>query len=53
MDFIAIIENKLGIEAKKEFIEAQSGDVNIAFADTQKAHGLFGYKGKTDVSVGL
>lgn len=44
MDFISEIESALGIEAKKEFLPMQSGDVYQTNADTTKLETEIGYK---------
>jgi UDP-glucuronate 4-epimerase len=53
MDFITAIENKLGIEAKKEFLPLQPGDVLETFADTMPLQQEFNYKPKTNITVGI
>jgi len=53
MDFITTIEEILGVEAKKEFIEAQKGDVNLTYADTSKIKKLCGYESKTSIKDGM
>lgn len=44
MDFIQEIEQALGIEAKKEFLPMQAGDVYQTYADTTKLEAEVGYK---------
>ena len=44
MDFISEIEQALGIEAKKEFLPMQPGDVYQTNADTTKLETEIGYK---------
>ena len=53
MDFIKAIENNLGIEAKKEFIEMQPGDVPITSSDTSSLEDWIGYKPNTSVNDGI
>lgn len=53
MDFITTIEDILGIKAKKEFIDAQKGDVNLTYADTTKLKNLTGYEPKTSIEEGM
>ena len=44
MDFISEIEQALGVEAKKEFLPMQPGDVYQTNADTTKLEAEIGYK---------
>ena len=44
MDFISEIEQALGLEAKKEFLPMQPGDVYQTNADTAKLEAEIGYK---------
>ena len=44
MDFISEIEQALGVEAKKEFLPMQPGDVYQTNADTSKLEEEIGYK---------
>ena len=44
MDFISEIEQALGVEAKKEFLPMQPGDVYQTNADTSKLEAEIGYK---------
>lgn len=53
MDFISTIEEILGIEAQKEFVEAQKGDVNLTYADISKLQNLSGYSPNTSVKDGM
>ena len=53
MDFIKAIENNLGIDAKKEFIEMQPGDVPITSSDTSSLEDWIGYKPNTSVHDGI
>ena len=53
MDFIKAIENNLGVEAKKEFIEMQPGDVPITSSDTSSLEDWIGYKPNTSVNDGI
>ncbi len=53
MEFIKAIENNLGIEAKKEFIEMQPGDVPITSSDTSSLADWIGYKPSTSVNDGI
>ena len=51
--FIDIIENELGVEAKKEFLPMQPGDVIETYADISRTKKDFGYSPKTNVEVGI
>ncbi len=53
MDFISILENKLGKEANKKFLPMQSGDVYSTFADISKLSELVGYRPITSIEDGL
>ena len=53
MDYIAAIENALGIEAKKVFAELQPGDVPDTFADVSDLIEEFSYKPDTSVTNGV
>ena len=53
MEFIGCIENELGIEAKKNFMPMQPGDVYTTYADTQALFDVVGYKPKTSVADGV
>ncbi|EMB3084182.1 TPA: NAD-dependent epimerase [Providencia rettgeri] len=53
MDFIQTIEEELGIEARKNFREMQSGDVYKTFADTQDLFDAINYKPETSTKEGV
>lgn len=53
MDFIESIESELGISAKKNFREMQSGDVYKTYADTSDLFSVTGYKAKVCVKDGV
>ena len=53
MDFIHTLEKCLGIEAKKEFLSMQPGDVYQTFADVDDLIHDFGFKPKTSIQEGL
>lgn len=53
MDFIAAIEEATGIQAKKNFMEMQPGDVPATWADATLLKSLTGYAPKTDVRTGV
>jgi UDP-glucuronate 4-epimerase len=52
-DFISTIESVLGVEAKKEYRDAQPGDVSHTHADIRKAHALFGYQPSVGIVEGM
>ena len=51
--FIRILENELGIKAKKVLEEMQLGDVKKTFADTSLIESLINYKPRTDLKAGI
>ncbi|MGR5000255.1 NAD-dependent epimerase [Vibrio celticus] len=53
MSFVKAIEDELGIEAKKNFREMQSGDVYQTYADTQDLFAATGYTPKITVKEGV
>ncbi len=53
MDFIEAIETKLGIEAKKEMLPMQPGDVPMTWADTSDLQANVGYRPDTPIKVGI
>ncbi|MEO1263217.1 MAG: NAD-dependent epimerase [Bacteroidota bacterium] len=53
MAFINAIEDELGIEAKKEFLPMQPGDVETTYADVSDLMNDFGYLPKTSVQEGI
>ena len=53
MDFVAAIENELGIEAKKNFREMQPGDVYQTYAEVEDLFAATGYKSKVSVKEGV
>ena len=53
MDFIAVLEKSLGMEAKKEFLPMQPGDVPTTYADTSALEADFGFKPSTSLREGL
>lgn len=53
MDFINEIEMALGVEAKKEFLPMQAGDVYQTYADTTKLETEVGYKPSTTLHEGI
>lgn len=53
MDFISTLENALGVEAKKNFLPMQPGDVYQTYADTSKLEQDMGYKPSVQLRDGL
>ena len=49
MDFIKALEEKLGINAKKEFLGMQPGDVSSTSADTSSLEDWTGFKPNTSI----
>ncbi|MDP3387818.1 MAG: NAD-dependent epimerase [Eubacteriales bacterium] len=53
MRFINILESILGIEARKDYLEMQPGDVLSTCADTADLEDDIGFKPTTDIETGL
>jgi UDP-glucuronate 4-epimerase len=53
MDFIKEIEDKLGIEAKKNFMDMQDGDVQSTYADVKTLIDDMNYKPDTSIKNGV
>jgi UDP-glucuronate 4-epimerase len=53
MDFIEAIETKLGIQAKKELLPMQPGDVPMTWADTGDLERDLGYRPNTPIEEGV
>lgn len=53
MNFIEQIEANTSCILKKDFVEAQKGDVAQTYADTTKLFNLTGYKPKTSLETGI
>src|SRR5699024_12719065 len=53
MDFIQTLEKHLGIEAKKEFLPMQPGDVQATFADIEDLQKTTGFEPSTTIDDGL
>jgi UDP-glucuronate 4-epimerase len=51
--FITVLENEWGVEAQKNMMSMQSGDVHTTYADITKARTLLGYEPKTSVEEGV
>lgn len=53
MDYVQALEESLGIEAKKNFMPMQPGDVYQTYADTTALFDATGYKPQVDVRTGV
>lgn len=53
LDFIVILEKSIGIEAKKNFMDIQPGDVVSTYADTNDLIKDFDYKPDTKLADGI
>ncbi len=53
MELIGIIEEELKVEAKKNFLPLQPGDVPETYADIEKATRLLGFRPKTSIREGV
>jgi UDP-glucuronate 4-epimerase len=53
MTLVRLLENELGIEAKKVFKGMQKGDVERTWADISKARRILGYDPKTPLNEGI
>jgi UDP-glucuronate 4-epimerase len=53
MDFIGTLENALGIEAKKNFLPMQPGDVVSTAADTSSLNAWVGFQPNTSIKDGV
>ena len=53
MNFIKIIENKLGLKAKINFMPKQLGDVEKTESDCSKITSLVNYKPKVSIDDGI
>jgi UDP-glucuronate 4-epimerase len=53
MDFIKAIENALGVEAEKQMLPLQAGDVETTYADVSNLVRDFDYQPKTTVQEGI
>lgn len=53
LNFIRVIEEKIGIQAIKEFLPMQAGDVPVTYADVEDLMEDVGFKPKTKIEEGL
>jgi len=53
MDFISLIEKSIGRELRKEFVDAQKGDVESTYADTTLLESKINYKAQVGLEQGI
>ena len=53
LEFIQEIENALGREAQKEFLDIQPGDVPATYADVDDLIQDVGFKPETSIATGI
>ncbi|WP_173917913.1 NAD-dependent epimerase [Halobacillus sp. Marseille-Q1614] len=53
MKFISVIEDKLGVKARLEFLPLQEGDVVSTYADIDELVNDFGFKPSTSIEKGI
>ena len=53
MRFISLLEKEIGIEAKKEFIDMQPGDVVETWSDSSSLKEWIGYHPTTPIEIGI
>ena len=53
IDFVAAIENALGVAAKKDFLPLQAGDVPATFADIDALSDYVDYRPATPIETGI
>ena len=53
MDYIHALEKAIGVEARKNFMPMQPGDVQATSADTSELQAWVGFKPGTPVEVGV
>lgn len=53
MDFISAIEKKLSVEAKKNFMPLQAGDVPATYADVKDLFNEVDFRPKTNINDGI
>jgi UDP-glucuronate 4-epimerase len=51
--FISVIEKELGIQAKKNYMEIQPGDVPKTYADIEKTKKMLGWEPTTSIEEGI
>lgn len=50
---VGLLEKRLGVDAKKEYLPMQKGDVKITYADVSKAKELLGFEPKVHIEEGI
>lgn len=53
LDFIQILENTLGMEAKKNMMPMQPGDMKVTYADISKSQDMLDYEPETGIEKGI
>lgn len=53
MTYIELLEQALGVKAKKNFLPMQPGDVYETYADTEKAKELLGFEATVSIAEGV
>jgi UDP-glucuronate 4-epimerase len=53
MNFIEVIEDKIGQKAIKNFLPMQAGDVKITWANIDKLTKIYNYKPKVNIEEGI
>ena len=53
MDYITALEQALGKEAQKNFLDIQPGDVTATSADTSRLNDWVGFAPNTSINVGV
>ena len=53
LNFIQILEKELGVNANKDFVAMQPGDVKETWADISELVNLFGYEPKVKIEEGV
>lgn len=53
LDFVETLEKHLGVEAEKEFLPMQPGDVKVTYADVDDLSQTTGFKPTTSIDEGL
>lgn len=52
LNFVSVLEEKLGVQAQKNMLPMQEGDVYETYADTKKAKELLGFEAKVSFEEG-
>ena len=51
--FIALLENEIGIKAKKNFVAMQPGDIQETYSDNESIYDWSGFKERTKLTKGI